>query len=121
MVNLFRKHPIENHMKGWWEHCKSASGVGIRMFFASMIFILHGIFPFIPIPKRLNFMEMIMFLLDENNKRKKENKMINKVTPKQYLEMWLSEQIPTGEWLRLLEWRPDINELYQKHLEKTNG
>ena len=43
-----------------------------------------------------------------------------KATPEQYLQMWLSEQIPTGEWLRLLEWRPDINELYQKHLEKRN-
>ena len=41
-------------------------------------------------------------------------------TPEMYLEMWLSEQIPTGEWLRLLEWRSDINELYQKHLEKKN-
>ena len=42
------------------------------------------------------------------------------VTPEMYLQMWLSEQIPTSEWLRLLEWRSDINELYQKHLEKTN-
>ena len=47
--------------------------------------------------------------------------MSNEVPAKMYLEMWLSEQIPTGEWLRLLEWRADINELYQKHLEKTNG
>ena len=46
---------------------------------------------------------------------------MSETTPEMYLEMWLSEQIPTGEWLRLLEWRPDINELYQKHLEKTNG
>ena len=42
--------------------------------------------------------------------------MSSEVTPEMYLEMWLSEQIPTGEWLRLLEWRPDINELY--HLLK---
>ena len=47
--------------------------------------------------------------------------MSSEVTTEMYLEMWLSEQIPTGEWLRLLEWRPDINELYQKHLEKKNG
>ena len=50
----------------------------------------------------------------------KGKKMSSEVTPEMYLEMWLSEQIPTGEWLRLLEWRPDINELYQKHLEKVN-
>ena len=47
--------------------------------------------------------------------------MSKEITPEMYLEMWLSEQIPTGEWLRLLEWRPDINELYQKHLENKNG
>tara|TARA_Y100000593_G_scaffold75566_1_gene139435 strand:+ start:298 stop:453 length:156 start_codon:yes stop_codon:yes gene_type:complete len=40
----------------------------------------------------------------------------NETTPEMYLEMWLSEQIPMGEWLRLLEWRPDIKELYHKHL-----
>ena len=54
------------------------------------------------------------------NKIFREDEMKYLATPEQYLEMWLSEQIPTGEWLRLLEWRPDINELYQKHLEKTN-
>ena len=35
--------------------------------------------------------------------------------------MWLSEQIPTSEWMRILEERPDVDELYQKHLEKKNG
>ena len=43
---------------------------------------------------------------------------MNKVTPKQYLEMWLSEQIPTQDWLEILKDRSDVNELYQKHLEK---
>ena len=38
-------------------------------------------------------------------------------TAEQYLEMWLSEQIPTSEWLRLLKERADVNKLYQKHLE----
>ena len=38
-------------------------------------------------------------------------------TPEQYLQMWLSEQIPTNEWLRILDERNDVNELYQKHLE----
>ena len=42
-------------------------------------------------------------------------------TPEQYLQMWLSEQIPIDEWLRILKERTDVNELYQKHLEKTNG
>ena len=46
---------------------------------------------------------------------------MSRVTPQMYLEMWLSEQIPTREWLRILEERPDVDELYQKHLEKNNG
>ena len=58
----------------------------------------------------------------ENNFNKifgDKNKM--RTTPKMYLEMWLSEQIPTSEWMRILEERPDVDELYQKHLEKNNG
>tara|TARA_Y100001938_G_C7939278_1_gene353449 strand:- start:516 stop:659 length:144 start_codon:yes stop_codon:yes gene_type:complete len=39
-------------------------------------------------------------------------------TAQQYLEMWLSEQIPTSEWLRILDSRPDVKELYEKHLKE---
>jgi len=46
---------------------------------------------------------------------------MNKGTPEQYLDMWLSEQIPTSEWLHILRERTDVKELYQKHLEKNNG
>ena len=49
------------------------------------------------------------------NKIGEKHKM---VTPQMYLDMWLSEQIPTKEWLRILKERADVNELYQKHLEK---
>ena len=42
---------------------------------------------------------------------------MSRVTPQMYLEMWLSEQIPSLEWMRILEERPDVDELYQKHLE----
>ena len=40
--------------------------------------------------------------------------MSKETTPEMYLEMWLSEQIPAGEWLRLLEWRRDIKEFYER-------
>ena len=46
--------------------------------------------------------------------------MSREITAEMYLQMWLSEQIPTNEWLRLLEWRPDINEVYKKYLESEN-
>ena len=46
---------------------------------------------------------------------------MSRVTPKMYLEMWLSEQIMPKEWYEILKERPDVKELYQKHLEKRNG
>ena len=38
-------------------------------------------------------------------------------TPKQYLEMYLSEQIMPKEWYKILKERKDVRELYEKHLE----
>ena len=37
-------------------------------------------------------------------------------TPEQYLEMWLSEQVPAKAWLEILRERDDVRELYNKHL-----
>ena len=45
---------------------------------------------------------------------------MNEVPAKMYLDMWLSEQIPTNRWLDILKERTDVNELYQKHLENKN-
>ncbi len=42
---------------------------------------------------------------------------MNRVTSQQYLDMWLSEQIPTNEWLQILEERSDVRKLYNKHME----
>ena len=46
---------------------------------------------------------------------------MNSTTAQIYLELWLSEQIPTNEWRRILKERKDVKELYQKHLEIRNG
>ena len=43
---------------------------------------------------------------------------MNKVTPTMYLDMWLSEQIPTKDWLEILKENKDVRELYNKHLER---
>ena len=40
-----------------------------------------------------------------------------RVTPKQYLEMWLSEQIPIREWSRILKERPDVKNAYDRYSE----
>ena len=36
---------------------------------------------------------------------------MSRTTPEMYLEMWLSEQIPSLEWMRILEERSDVKEL----------
>ena len=71
MYNPFTKHPTDNNMAGWWCHCKSACGIGFRLYFTSWFFFLHGIFPFIPIPKWINLTDSALFLLKENEKRDK--------------------------------------------------
>ena len=52
--------------------------------------------------------------------KNKEKKKMSEGTPEQYLEMFLSEQIMPKEWYRIIKERPDVNELYQKYLEKRN-
>ena len=46
---------------------------------------------------------------------------MSSTTAQVYLQLWLSEQIPTDEWVRILKERKDVKELYQKHLEVRNG
>jgi hypothetical protein len=46
---------------------------------------------------------------------------MSRATAEQYLQMWLSEQIPTSEWMRILKERADVNEIYEKHLERKNN
>tara|TARA_Y100000004_G_scaffold82699_1_gene92726 strand:+ start:755 stop:994 length:240 start_codon:yes stop_codon:yes gene_type:complete len=47
---------------------------------------------------------------------KKDKEM--RVEAKLYLEMWLSEQIPTDEWLRILQERKDVAKIYNEYLEE---
>ena len=76
MYNLFTEHPKENGMKSWWAHCKSACLIGFRLYFTSWFFIIHGIFPFIPIPKKLNLTDSACYLLKENEERETKHQII---------------------------------------------
>ena len=69
MYNPFTKHPIEHANESWWTHCKFACSIGLRLYLTSFIFIIHGIFPFIPIPKWVNLTDSANYLLKENEKR----------------------------------------------------
>ena len=78
MYNPFTKHPKENVDETWWQHCQFAVNVGIRLIFTSIIFIVHGIFPFIEIPRWLNLEDSITFLDRENYNRETKKKNVNK-------------------------------------------
>tara|TARA_R100000808_G_scaffold24907_2_gene59240 strand:- start:398 stop:538 length:141 start_codon:yes stop_codon:yes gene_type:complete len=40
---------------------------------------------------------------------------------KKYLDMWLSEQIPLKEWLKLLDENPAIEKAYKDHIRNINN
>ena len=46
---------------------------------------------------------------------------MSSTTAKVYLQLWLSEQIPTGEWLRILREMPEVKKLYNMHMESKNN
>ena len=57
----------------------------------------------------------------ENHNKIFGGKMKEDVPAKMYLDMWLSEQIPTKDWLEILKERNDVKDLYHTHLENKNG
>ena len=78
MYNPFTKHPKDTVGETWSQHCYFAVGVGIRLIFTSLIFIVHGLFPFISIPKWLNLEESIRFLARENKDRELKHSKVEK-------------------------------------------
>lgn len=52
-MKLFTEHP-STVKETWWQHCKFSMGVSCRLFASSIFFIIHGLFPFITIPKQIN-------------------------------------------------------------------
>ena len=78
MYNPFTEHPRQTVNESWSIHCYFAVGVGIRLIFTSLIFIVHGIFPFIGIPKWLNLEESIRFLARENKDRETKHSKVEK-------------------------------------------
>tara|TARA_Y100001963_G_scaffold8783_1_gene11338 strand:- start:388 stop:528 length:141 start_codon:yes stop_codon:yes gene_type:complete len=45
---------------------------------------------------------------------------MSRITPEMYLQMWLSEQIPTDQWLEILATNRKVKELWNKHQEMKN-
>jgi len=74
MYNPFTKHPRENAYETWWQHCQFAIGVGIRLVFTAIVFVIHAVFPFVTIPRWLNLEDTIVFLERENQDRETKRK-----------------------------------------------
>ena len=77
MHNPFTKHPRECVNETWWKHCQFAIGVGIRLVFTAIIFVIHAVFPFVTIPRWLNLEDTIVFLERENQDRTKRKQVTN--------------------------------------------
>ena len=46
---------------------------------------------------------------------------MSRIKPETYLQMWLSEQISTNEWLRILKERVDVKLVYNKYKNGKNN
>ena len=47
------KHLKENN-ETYWSHFKFASGLGLKLLQRGILFVIHGIFPFLSVPKKYN-------------------------------------------------------------------
>jgi Family of unknown function (DUF6356) len=63
--NPFTVHPLSKGQT-YLEHLLTASTIGLRLLISAFAFILHSIFPFVPIPQPLNLEALALFLLQEN-------------------------------------------------------
>ena len=66
MNNPFTKHPKEAVGETWLEHYLFTIKVANYSFIVAIVFIIHGIFPFLKIPKFLN-LEAFKEWLDKAN------------------------------------------------------
>jgi len=74
-MKLFTEHTQQQSVS-YMEHLVFAVGIAVRLFSSAIIFILHGIFPFVDIRKDLD-LEATRNYLDEQNEwieGMKENK-----------------------------------------------
>jgi len=65
-MKTFLTNHLREKKESWLSHASLALRVGLRYLIASACFILHGLFPFIPIPGSYNFECMIQYLENKN-------------------------------------------------------
>ena len=69
LFNPFRQHPKNNAGMSWFSHFKFAWYIGFRLLLTALVFLIHGIFPFIRIPAKINLTETALHLHREEENR----------------------------------------------------
>tara|TARA_B100000029_G_C16730516_1_gene650547 strand:- start:214 stop:426 length:213 start_codon:yes stop_codon:yes gene_type:complete len=67
MIKIFTKHPKENGHSGYFSHLLFSFSIGVRLMASSVFFLLHSVFPFVPVPKFLNLEKTTQFLIIKNH------------------------------------------------------
>ena len=67
MIGLFTKHPTEVG-KTWLKHLFFCLMVCSRLLLSLIAFLIHGVLPFIPIPRLLNLEETSEWLYQKDRK-----------------------------------------------------
>lgn len=68
MKNLFTKHP-NSVGETYWQHLKIALKGTVRLGISAIIFLVHAIFPFIPVPKPYDLVSLSDWLNDIRKSR----------------------------------------------------
>jgi membrane glycosyltransferase len=63
MFGIFTKHPKTKNLS-YWQHLTRALLMGAKLLISGACFILHAVFPFIPIPKKYNCHDMVHSLVE---------------------------------------------------------
>ena len=68
MIKLFTSHP-NTVGESWWDHFTFSLMIGCRLILTGIVFVIHAVLPFIPIPSTLNLSATSMLLGQANFNR----------------------------------------------------
>jgi len=70
-MNIFNKHPATVG-ENWWQHFQFTISIAYTLLIASVFWLLHGLFPFIPIPLGFNLANLVTGLGQKNFNRNQQ-------------------------------------------------
>ena len=73
MIKIFTEHPATAN-ETWWQHFKFTWKVCRRTFAVTVLFLIHGLFPFIGVPKKYNLKYTSGWMSNRNVEREDKRK-----------------------------------------------